>query len=216
MGILPDRLLQHIGWDIGTAALGKSLSERLDACLVEQVYSRLAVDCNRHPDHLGLIPAISDGTDIPANAGLERARHLQRIAEIHQPYHQAIAGELARRRQTGQVAVLVSLHSFTPSMGGLDRPWQIGLLHHQRPRLSLALLELLRAQPDLTVGDNEPYRMDPTDYTVPLHTDRHGLDYVEIEIRQDLLADPAGIERWAALLERLLPQALATATAEAR
>ena len=58
------------------------------------------------------------------------------------------------------------------------------------------------------VGENEPYRVsDLTDYTVPVHGERRGLPHVEIEIRQDLIADPAGQEAWAARLARLLPLA---------
>jgi predicted N-formylglutamate amidohydrolase len=40
-----------------------------------------------------------------------------------------------------------------------------------------------------TIGDNEPYRFDETDYTVPVHACRAGLPYVELEVRQDVLVD---------------------------
>jgi predicted N-formylglutamate amidohydrolase len=62
----------------------------------------------------------------------------------------------------------------------------------------------------LAVAENEPYRVsDETDYGVPVHAEARGLDYVEIEIRQDLIADEAGQAAWAARLTRLLPAALA-------
>jgi predicted N-formylglutamate amidohydrolase len=73
------------------------------------------------------------------------------------------------------------------------------------------VLARLRARlgPDL-VGDNAPYRMDDTDYTVPRHAVARGLDYVELEVRQDLIAEPAGIQAAADLLVPTLSEALAS------
>jgi predicted N-formylglutamate amidohydrolase len=66
----------------------------------------------------------------------------------------------------------------------------------------------LRAEAGLVVAENEPYQVsDETDYGVPVHAEAGGLDYAEIEIRQDLIADDAGQELWAARLARLLPAA---------
>ena len=59
-----------------------------------------------------------------------------------------------------------------------------------------------------SVGDNQPYFVsDTTDYTIPVHGERHGLPHVLIEIRQDLIAEKGGQQKWAELLARLLPQA---------
>ena len=60
------------------------------------------------------------------------------------------------------------------------------------------------------IGDNQPYRMDATDHTVPRHAFPAGLRYAEIEVRQDLIGDPAGCAAWAAILGDALPAALAT------
>jgi predicted N-formylglutamate amidohydrolase len=66
----------------------------------------------------------------------------------------------------------------------------------------------LRREGDLTVGDNQPYAVgDLSDYTVPTHGEQRGLPHVEVEIRQDLIADAAGQAAWAARLARLLPEA---------
>src|SRR5258707_4403283 len=48
-------------------------------------------------------------------------------------------------------------------------------------------------EPHLIVADNEPYFVsDETDYTIPHHAESRFLLHVEIEIRQDLVADEAG------------------------
>jgi predicted N-formylglutamate amidohydrolase len=47
------------------------------------------------------------------------------------------------------------------------------------------------------VGRNEPYRVSlDLDYTVPVHGDARGLPSALIEVRQDLVSDVLGIERW--------------------
>lgn len=70
----------------------------------------------------------------------------------------------------------------------------------------------MRAEPDLTVGENEPYKVDDeNDYTIPVHGEQRGLPHVELEIRQDLLEDDAGQAEWAERLARLIPQAVRAA-----
>ncbi len=198
---------RHIAYDIGAAELSRDLAQRLNATLVEQVYSRLVIDCNRRPDRADMIPEVSDGTIIPGNAALTDAQVQARIAAIHTPYHDAIAAEMDRAIAAGAPPALILIHSFTPVMGGVPRPWQVGVLH-QGNALSLAMLALLEAEPGLTVGDNAPYAMDDIDYTAPRHAQARGLQYLELETRQDLIADPTGQARFAELYARLIPQAL--------
>jgi predicted N-formylglutamate amidohydrolase len=200
---------RHIAWDIGAAGVCAALSPMLDAMCIAQTYSRLVIDCNRRPGHPTSIAPQSDGTLVPGNAGLGEAAIAARVHAIFVPYHAAIAAELDRRAAAGQPAVVVSMHSFTPVFGGSARPWQAGVLHNRDPKLSHALAAGLRAEGFL-VGDNEPYRLsDESDYTVPVHAEARRLPYVELEIRQDLIADAAGQLEWAMRLARTLPAALA-------
>lgn len=211
LGIAAADLSRHIGWDIGIGDLGQALARRLDAVFVHQIYSRLVVDCNRAADAPDAVPEVSDGTPIPGNRGLGPAARDRRIAAIHAPYQAAIAAEIARRKAAGQPTVLVALHSFTPALAGATlRPWQVGILHDgAADAFAHALLDILRRRPELTVGDNEPYRMDGIDHTVPRHAFAARLPYAEIEVRQDLLATPAGIAAWTDRLAADLPAALA-------
>ncbi|WP_166430638.1 N-formylglutamate amidohydrolase [Polymorphobacter arshaanensis] len=209
LGLPPRELERHIGWDIGVAALGVRLSDRLGAVFIHQRYSRLVIDCNRAPVSPEAIPATSDGTHIPGNAALSAASAAARVADIHTPYHAAITAEIARRTAAGVPTVLIALHSFTPQLGVEARPWQIGVLHGGgNAGYARALLATLRAALGEAVGDNQPYQMDDTDYTVPHHAFAAGLSYAEIEIRQDLLGDAAAIERWCDVLEGALTAAL--------
>ncbi len=204
LGLPQAELDRHIGWDIGIAGTTRALAKRLDAWAIEQTYSRLLIDCNRPLASPTLIPEVSDGTLIPGNAGLSAAQRQQRIDAIHAPYHARISAELDRRREAGIPTVLVMMHSFTPAMNGMQRPWHAGVLYHQDTRFAHALLQALRAEGDLVVGDNEPYSVNRnSDYAVPVHGEGRGLVHVELEIRQDLIADAAGQQAWAERLERI-------------
>ncbi len=214
LGLPQHELDRHIGWDIGIAGTTGELARQLDAWAIEQTYSRLLIDCNRPLASPTLIPEVSDGTVIPGNAALTAAQRQQRIDAIHAPYHARIEAELDRRRDAGIPTVLVMMHSFTPEMNGVQRPWQAGVLYHQDTRFAQALLQALRAEGDLVVGDNEPYSVNSSsDYAVPVHGEGRGLVHVELEIRQDLIADAAGQQAWAQRLARIFrtlqPQLLA-------
>jgi predicted N-formylglutamate amidohydrolase len=177
----------------------------LDATAILQTYSRLVIDCNRQPSVPSAFPLVSEATAIPGNAGLTEAGKQARRAAIFDPYHEAIAGLIAARGRT----VYIAMHSFTPVYLGQARPMEVALLYNRNPALSRSLVDLLRAEGDLDVAENAPYRVsDETDYGVPVHAERRGLDYAEVEIRQDLIEDEAGQAAWAARLARLLPLAL--------
>jgi predicted N-formylglutamate amidohydrolase len=210
LGLAEPDTMRHIAWDIGIAGVGRLLSPLLDAALIIQTYSRLVIDCNRDPEVPSSIPEVSEDTEVPGNRGLTRDGRTARVEAVFRPYHDRIAAELDRRQAEGHASVLVALHSFTPVFRGVPRPWHVGVLFNRDARLAHPLLGLLRAEGDLTVGENEPYRVtDLTDYTVPIHGERRGLPYLEIEIRQDLITEPAGQAAWAERLARLLPAAYA-------
>ena len=208
LGLPETELTRHIAWDIGIAGIAERLSAALDAPAVLQTYSRLVIDCNRDPGVPSSIPELSEATAIPGNHDLTYERREARRREIFIPYHARIRALLDGRQAAGRRTVLVALHSFTPVYLGERRPMHAALLYNRDPRLGRLLIELLRAEGNLVVGDNEPYSVsDLTDYTVPVHAERRGLPYAEVEIRQDLIADADGQAAWADRLARLLREA---------
>jgi predicted N-formylglutamate amidohydrolase len=204
LGLGAHDLERHIAWDIGVLALGERLAARLDAPFIHQRFSRLVADCNRRPGAEDWAPARSDGSRVPGNEGLSNEDAEARLKEIFWPYHRAIAATIAERRRAGRPTLIVSLHSFTPRFQGQSRPWLYGVLHRGDSPLSARTLQGLRSRADGPVGDNQPYAMDGVDFTVPHHADRDGLDYLELEVRQDLLADEQGAAAAAALLGEVL------------
>jgi predicted N-formylglutamate amidohydrolase len=194
----------HIGWDIGALGLALRLSALLDATLVAQRYSRLVIDCNRVLDCDASVPVRSERTEIPGNLGLDDDVRRAREREILAPYHDAIARLLDQREREGRPTYLLAVHSFTPIYDGVPRPWHVALATDDYRPLAVAMISALREDPDLVVGDNEPYAVDDTDYTIPLHGARRGLPRALLEIRHDRIATEAGQEEWAARLAEVL------------
>jgi predicted N-formylglutamate amidohydrolase len=208
LGLPESELARHIGWDIGIAGVTQSLSEALDATAVLQTYSRLVIDCNRDPSVPSSIPEISEQTEVPGNRKLSPEQRAARRQAIFDPYHERIRSLLDARQAGGRRTVYIAMHSFTPVFKGESRAMQVGVLYNRDARLAHVMLELLRAEGDLVVGDNAPYAVsDVTDYGVPIHAEKRGLPHVEIEIRQDLIAEEAGQAAWAARFRRLLIRA---------
>lgn len=214
LGISTADLNRHIGIDIGIHGVSQRLSVLLDAPYIFQRYSRLVIDCNRPPGHPTSMAPLSDGTRVPANLDVSAEEARLREHEIFWPYQRTIAAQIARMRLSGRGPAVIAMHSFTPKHGDYPapRPWQIGVLFNRDDRLARALIALLEAEGDLTVGINEPYAVDDSgDYAVPVHCEKGGLLHVELEIRQDLIETAEGQLHWADRLARLLPLAIAAA-----
>ncbi len=201
LGLRPEQILDHIGWDIGAARVARRLSTLLDAPLVLSGYSRLAIDCNR-PLHVpSSIPAETGGIPVPGNAHLDEDQRRARQEALFWPYHRAIEALLARRPRP---LALISVHSFTPTFPGQVRPWPVAVVYGQDRHLAGLMFDQLRADdPSLLVGDNEPYQVTPgSDYGVPTYGEQRGVPALLLEIRQDGIASEEGALAWADRIAR--------------
>ncbi|WP_213980113.1 N-formylglutamate amidohydrolase [Sphingomonas sp. dw_22] len=197
LGIPPELLDLHIAIDIGAAAVTRALAARLETPAILATVSRLVIDLHREPDHVGLIPHRSDGHLIPGN---ETANRAERIARFHAPYHRLIRDRIRARRPS----LILSIHSFTPCLehGGTPRPWEVGVLYNRDTRAAHPTIAFFRDQ-GLTTGDNEPYSGRLLNATLNRHAEGQGIPSVAIEIRNDLIREAAGVERWSGILADL-------------
>ncbi len=213
LGLQSADLERHVAYDIGAEACARYLSERCDAILVKANYSRLIIDPNRHPRSPTSIPKASEDLVIPGNHDLGPEAVALREATFFWPYHENVSQVLESFRAQNRVPALISIHSFTPAFLGFERPWHLGILWHRDDRIPGPLMKRLAAEPDICVGDNEPYSArSPEGYSVETHADNHGYPNVLIEIRQDLIDTPSGVTHWSALLARMLHEILADRT----
>lgn len=197
---------RHIAYDIGVEALTRALARELGAPAVMARFSRLLIDANRGEDDPTLIRQLYDGTVIASNYPLSQAERARRIERYYRPYHDAVGAAVASvEAATGQPPFIVSLHSFTPALQGKgQRPWHVGILWDSDDRAVRPLLEMLGADPDLVVGDNEPYDGALRGDTMFRHAIVNGYAHALIEVRQDLISDAQGVAAWAARLAPVL------------
>ncbi len=208
LGLPPAQLRRHIAWDIGALAVAQRVSAALDATLVAQNYSRLIIDCNRDPRVASSIPESSEAIAVPGNIGLGAEEVAARRREIFDPYHEELRGLLDERLAAGRPTILVAQHSMTDIYHGVRRAMHGAVLYNRDRRFAGLVLDALRREPGLIIADNEPYFVsDATDYTIPHHGEARGLPHVEIEIRQDLVADESGQADWAQRIVRALEDA---------
>ncbi len=195
LGLAPRDRGRHAAYDIGAEWVARALAARFGAPLLLGSFSRLVVDLNRDPADPTSMPAESDGTLVPANRDLAPAARERRLSALFHPYHAAVEGLLADHPGVP----LLSVHTCTPIMGGVWRPWQIGVLWGQDGRLALPLIAALRRDLSLNVGDNQPYSgRGGKGYTIARHGP--GRMHASVELRQDLVATPAGAAYWAGVL----------------
>lgn len=202
LGLPESEFARHIAYDIGARAVTLQLAEMLGAPAVLSCYSRLLIDPNRGFDDPTLIMRLSDGAVVPGNAAVNAEERARRVARYHAPYHRAIAQAIEEGIAAGRPPALVAIHSFTPRWKTRPRPWHIGILWDRDGRLATPFIEALRQEPDLIVGDNEPYSGQLKGDTLYTHGTTRGLAHALVEIRQDLIADEEGARAWA---DRLAP-----------
>lgn len=204
MGLDPVARICHLAWDIGAGQLTEMLAESLGYTAVLAEYSRLVVDCNRNLMDPSAFLEFGDGVVVPGNRNLNQQQKDARASEIYWPYHYAVDVEIKRLSAIDYPPALFAIHSFTPVMNGVSRPWEIGILWDaDRPTAEIVIEGFREA--GYFVGDNEPYSgKAPMDFTIDHHAEAANLPHVGIEIRQDLISDRAGVETLAGVLHDII------------
>lgn len=203
LGVSEEDKLTHIGWDIGIEGVTRRLSDLLNVPTIYCLYSRLIIDVNRPIDHPQLCRPESDEIIIPGNVDLSAAETKERIDDIFHVYDKAAATLIADVRTRNPKPFLFSMHSCTVQLRGQPlRPWEIGFSTYGCDEEMNALAAILHEE-GFNVGLHAPY---DTREMPGASCDRHGrgngLPHLLVEIRQDLIADEEGQQRWADILAR--------------
>jgi predicted N-formylglutamate amidohydrolase len=204
MGLDPLSRRCHLALDIGAGELARQLAERLGATAVLAAYSRLVVDCNRELLDPSAFLQFGDGIVVPGNRNLTADQKTARVEAIYWPYHRAIDGQIKRLAAGGRSPGVIAIHSFTPVLNGVSRPWEVGVLWDSDRRISDIMISEL-AKAGLIVGDNEPYSgRAPQDFTIDNHAEAAGLPHVGIEVRQDLIDNDEGVREITDILHGII------------
>jgi predicted N-formylglutamate amidohydrolase len=208
LGLPASDMARHIAFDPGAAGVARGLAESLDAPVILSNFSRLVIDPNRGEDDPTLLMKLYDGSIIPANRHADATEVARRLDLFHRPYHRALDQLLQARA----APVIVALHSFTRAFQGRPpRPWHVGVLYAGDSRLALPLLARLNAEPDLCVGDNQPYSGHLPGDALDRHGVQPGRPHVLIELRNDLIETAHDQAAWARRLAPMLDAALSIA-----
>jgi len=196
LGLPAAQLARHIAYDIGAAAVTRHVARILGVPAICTRFSRLLIDPNRGLDDPTLIMRIADGAVVPGNRRLEPADRERRIRHYYEPYHQQVDELIEQCTSVGVPPVLLSIHSFTDNWKGEPRPWHAAILWDRDYRFSVPLLNALREDTGLVVGENEPYDGKLAGDSMWQHGTRRGLAHTILEVRQDLIAGPEGELEW--------------------
>ena len=209
LGLSESSLERHIGWDVNAVSVARHLSDYFDSRLIIANYSRLVADLNRSINDKNCFRERSETLAIPGNLNMTVEERNRRIDEIFRPFHAAVEHQINRFTVRQVSPVLISIHSFTPVYKTEIRDVEIGILWDKSSRLALPLMDELRKNRHLVVGDNLPYSgVHPEDYTIDVHGEAANLACLGIEIRQDLIANEAGVAHYGNLIARALEPVL--------
>lgn len=208
LGLPEAEMARHIAYDVGAAGLARGLGKALNATVILSKFSRLVIDPNRGEDDPTLLMKLYDGTVIAGNRHADTTERDRRLNTFYRPYHTALAQLAARRNDT----VILSVHSFTRQLRARPpRPWHVGVLYAADTRLARPLIDRLRAEPDLCVGENEPYGGHLPGDAIARHAIAYERPNTLIELRNDLIETEADQAAWAKRLAPILEEAAARA-----
>ena len=201
---LPRAVLRsHRGFDPGALGIAEAIARTFAVPLHRGQWSRLVADLNRSEDHARVVAERVDGRLVPGNQ-LDAAALAQRLATYWRPYRQqAETAIAAAARSTG--VLHLSVHSFTPQLGGVERRNDIGLLCDPQRPLEVAFCDALKTElvaRGLSVRRNFPYFGNTDGFTTHLRARLPVRSYlgIEIECNQRLVAKAAGERRVASAL----------------
>lgn len=181
----------HWGWDIGAADVTRILVTELGGHAVLSRFSRLVADPNREPSAASYIPRDIDGQTVSFNRDLGPEEINRRTRTLFDAYHGAIDESLELRQSLAPPVHVIALHSFTPLYLGRARPIEVGVLFDDYDEDAWHLQEALQKQ-GFESALNAPYSGKPPEgliYAARRHGRRHKVKYLELEIRQDLIAE---------------------------
>lgn len=204
LGLSAIELERHIAWDIGARGVALALAEKLACPVILGGTSRLLIDLNRSIHDATSILAESDHTIVPRNLAVNDDERAARIREFHVPYHTCIGTHLDTLLALDIRPTLISVHSFSPVLGGVARPWPVAVLWKRAREPVAALLDWFVAHGFL-VGDNRPYDARILlGWTLECHALRRDLPHVLFEVRSDGIETPQAQREWGARLYRAM------------
>ncbi len=181
-------LSTHKGYDPGALSAAEAFARSLRVPLISSEVTRLLLDLNRSLHNRTLFSVYS--------RGLTREKRSALLDRYYHPYRARVLEEMNKIQNEGRPVLHLSVHSFTPVLGGEVRTADLGLLYDPARESEKILClrwqsELKILNPLLRIRRNYPYRGRSDGLTAYFRKSFHQKEYqgVELEINQSLLGD---------------------------
>ena len=180
-------LRSHRGWDPGSRRIAEELAGRLGVAPIIHDVTRLLVDANRSLDNPTCFSEFTRGLARTTRDAIVHTHYLPHRRRVEA----AVAGALSEHGRCLHLAV----HTFTPTLDGMERTVDVGLLFDPARLWEERLARrwranLLASGERWRVGLNDPYLGTDDGLTTSLRL-RHGDEEyagIEIEIGQAVLS----------------------------
>ncbi len=209
LGMDNDFIDSYHGYDIGIPHVARKVAQRLNATCILGIYSRLLIDLNRSIDSPDLLHDHDDYIVIPGNQNLSVEELQRRIDAYHTPYHTVCAHHIERLMEIYDKPAVFSFHSFPRHQTSYPEPFPWNFTIHHRNGLGLEDIALSFFQnnyPEVKIGNNDPYDLKslPSTCGFMMHGEERGLPNLLIEVPNDQMRDPEGIEKWSNVCQELI------------
>lgn len=189
----------HRGYDPGAIEMATLISKKINCSYVYEIITRLLVDQNRSLGNKSLWSQWS--------RKLTKDQKLQVLEKIYKSYHEKVTQIIDQKISDKNNIYHFSIHSFTPSLDGIERKCDIGLLYDpskkSEKKLSDTLSLIIKKKiPEIRLRKNYPYKGTSDGLTKELRK-RYGALYCGIEVELNQKHFLAQDEMWSALKKEL-------------
>ena len=195
----------HVAYDIGAKNLTLCLTKKLKQSYIFSNFSRLLIDPNRKKSDKDSIVANIFDVPIPMNKNIGKKEKDSRLKYYYNIYHNKISKLITIKEKKYEKIFLVSIHSFTKKSQTFDRGIEVGLLWNKNMNLLLHIQKRL-SNLGIHYGRNYPYSGFHYNYTLDKHSKNGLIDNIAIEIRNDLINDLKGINKYTMLFSNIFKE----------
>ena len=202
LGLSQKQISSHIAWDIGARDLTLSLSRSTNSCCIIANFSRLLIDLNRDQQDSDIIIRQSTEGKVFGNQNLEKNQLAERL-HFHDIYHFNLRKLIKKKINENKKIKLIAIHSFTKTILNKTRACEIGILWNSRIEKVVSLIKFFQSL-NINVGNNYPYSGFFYNYTLDIHSKENMLTSFCLELRNDLINNKKGIDKWTKILKLAL------------
>lgn len=197
----PETLETHRGIDIGALELTNTLAEKMEQEAYLHTVTRLLVDLNRSVQSPTLFSEYTK--DQPQSV----REHI--FKKYYQPHRKRIEDKVNQIIESGDQAIHLGVHTFTPTWDGRERNVDVGFLYDPTRDREDHFCQRWRKEvsvrcPDLRLKMNQPYRGTMDGLTTYLRSNHPAEGYLGIEIEvSQRFTDPSLKDEWRNLQQEI-------------